>query len=149
MSHEFGTEYGIAIPPSSANFHPDFVDKLDKLCPDIPQIPTTESTFGDESPLIKVGRAGHVLMINWFSGRNTHESITDLSLVGTAFTANPDFAGPNTDRLTAIFVYMEARQDHRPSILVENPNTPDQPPQHFLDSSQGVNTAAIVNLLKA
>lgn len=103
---------GIALSPKTRSYYPEMAAVLARRFPD-QQLRVEMGLHPNGMPIPLVGEADHVLMIQWLNGDNFQDTWVDLDLFGSAFTLDPDSAGPNTPRLGLFFPFADLREHDR------------------------------------
>jgi phosphoribosylpyrophosphate synthetase len=102
----------IAYSPATAIYSSEMIRELHDIFPD--EVHEVEiDNYGDGSPIGKVKSADHVLYVTTFTGDKWRTDYSDLGLIGSTYTIDPDRAGKNSKRFGVFFMYLEGRQDRR------------------------------------
>src|SRR3989337_212786 len=103
-------ERGIAIPPATELYHPDFIRAFREKFAD--RIVRTEygKPFDNGMPVVLVGQASErIVLLSFFNGDNYRDCLHDIEFMGNAFTADSDPAGPNTRNFGVFFPFADLR----------------------------------------
>lgn len=104
--------HGLGFTGETARYHRDLTDIFERRFADeLVRIETGQ--FDNGMPLNLVGSADHMLLLAWMPENSFKTAFTNLCMVGSGFTQNPDAAGPNAKRLGIFTPFFDARMDKR------------------------------------